>query len=154
MDYGSEAEMEYGSDAEMDYGSDAEMEYGEYGDYGSDYGSQDGTVDEFATIEYESEEYAGTFAQVQTSESDEDSSDSCWPDDTSCQEDYANGLAQEETGSDDDDLSLTPSEEAEVEAEAEALYDACGEPVDSDDEDWGECFCDFIGGCTDLVSDE
>ena len=61
-------------------------------------------------------------------------------------------LAQE--GSDDDDLSLTPSEEAEVEAEAEALYDACGEPEDSDDEEWGECFCDFIGGCTDLASDE
>ena len=151
MEYGSEAEMEYGSDAEMEYGSDAEMSYGDYGDYG-DYGSQDdaGTVDEWESIEYVSEdEYANTFAQVQTSESDEDSSESCWTGDTSCQEDAANGLAQEETGS-DDDVSLTPSEEEA----AEALLSACGEPEDSDDEEWGECFCDFIGGCSDLASDE
>ena len=61
MEYGTEAGMEYGSEAEMEYGSDAEMsygDYGDYGDYGSDYGSQDdaGTVDEWESIEYVSEE--------------------------------------------------------------------------------------------------
>ena len=58
-------------------------------------------------------------------------------------------LAQEGSDS-DDDVSLTPSEEEA----ADAILAACGEPEDSDDEEWGECFCDFIGGCTDLASDE
>ena len=155
MEYGTEAGMEYGSEAEMEYGSDAEMsygDYGDYGDYGSDYGSQDdaGTVDEWESIEYVSEdEYANTFAQVQTSESDEDSSESCWTGDTSCQEDAANGLAQEETGSDDDELDLDTEDEQALEAAAEI----CGEPEDSDDEDWLDCFCEIVG-CSDLASDE
>ena len=70
-----------------------------------------------------------------------------------CACEVAGGCTDDE-GSDDDDLSLTPSEEAEAEAFEGAIAEACGEPVDDEDEEWGECFCDFIGGCTELVGDE
>ena len=82
----------------------------------------------------------------------EDSDDEVWGE---CFCDFIGGctdlddedLALAQEGSDsDDDVSLTPSEEEA----ADALVDACGEPEDSDDEEWGECFCEFIGGCTDL----
>ena len=151
MEYGSEAEMsygDYGSDFDVneygDYGSDFDVnEYGEYGsDYGSDYGSQDdaGTVDEWESLEYVSEdEYANTFAQVQTSESSEsgDESSECSNSD-SCTTDGPHALAQEE-GSE---------WELNTEELEELVDEVCGDAESTDE--YLECACEVAGfGCTD-----
>ena len=161
MEYGSEAEMsygDYGSDFDVneygDYGSDFDVnEYGEYGsDYVSDYGSQEdaGTVDEWESLEYVSEdEYANTFAQVQTSESSEsgDETSECTTNDSSCSDESTttNGLAQVQSS--DDDWVLSDKEWLEA---LKSLKEFCGAPIDEDDEDWYECMCYFVSGYIDL----
>ena len=54
-------------------------------------------------------------------------------------------LAQEESDSEwEYDSEDFDSDDLDSE-DWEALADVCGEPVDEDDEDWFDCFCEIVG---------